>query len=171
MEFDDLAIMIVEDNANMRTILRTILSAIGVKKLHEYTDGTEALKELKSSFADILIVDWKMEPLSGYQLVQQLRSSEGHPKRMMPIIMVTAHTTREHVEEARDVGVDEYIVKPISPKNLLDRLIETINHPRPFVHTDDFFGPDRRRKIVHVANDQRTQEANYIERPTLEKAS
>jgi two-component system chemotaxis response regulator CheY len=60
--------------------------------------------------------------------------------------MITGHLTVRRIAEARDAGVNEFVAKPITARSVLDRLQLIIDHPRPFVRTDDFFGPDRRRR-------------------------
>ncbi len=65
---------------------------------------------------------------------------------MVPVIMMTGHSERHRIEEARDAGITEFLAKPISARSVLERMIEVIEHPRPFVRTKSYFGPCRRRK-------------------------
>ncbi len=65
---------------------------------------------------------------------------------MTPVIMITGHSTLQRVNEARDAGVNEFLAKPLTARGVLDRVGLVIDHPRPFVKTDSYFGPDRRRR-------------------------
>ena len=79
-----------------------------------------------------------------------MRNATSSPNPYIPIIMVTGHTERHRVEAARDAGVTEILAKPITAQNLFSRIGEIVDHPRPFVKSVDYFGPDRRR---HRAED------------------
>jgi DNA-binding response OmpR family regulator len=86
--------------------------------------------------------------MDGIALTRHIRTSENSPNPFMPIIMVTGHTERARVEEARDAGVTEFLAKPVTPKNLYSRIAEIVERPRAFVRTESYFGPDRRRKTL-----------------------
>ena len=87
-----------------------------------------------------------MEPLDGIDFVRLLRNSPDSPNPMAPVIMITGHSTMRRISEARDVGVNEFLAKPLTARGVLDRLQKVIDHPRPYIRTEDYFGPDRRRK-------------------------
>lgn len=139
-------VMVVEDNANMRNVLRTVLQLIGVGSILTASDGREALELLRTRAVDILMVDWEMKPLDGLELTRAIRMSSDHPNRFTPIIMVSAHSEVERVKLARDAGVNEFLVKPISAKRVMERLIDVIERPRQYVKARNYFGPDRRRR-------------------------
>jgi FixJ family two-component response regulator len=65
---------------------------------------------------------------------------------MAPVIMVTGHSTLARVHEARDAGVNEFLAKPLTARGVIERLHQAIEHPRPYVRSADYFGPDRRRR-------------------------
>jgi len=146
LEGGQLNILLVDDNPHMRVMLGQILRAIGVRHVFEAGDGTEALQQMRERPIDIVITDLAMQPLDGLDFVKLLRNSPDSPNPMIPVIMVTGHTSRRRVAEARDVGVNELLVKPITARGVIDRLTRVIDHPRPFVRSSDYFGPDRRRK-------------------------
>jgi DNA-binding response OmpR family regulator len=75
-----------------------------------------------------------------------VRTSQASPNPYVPIIMVTGHTERPRVEAARDAGVTDFLAKPITVNNLIARLAEIVERPRPFVKCETYFGPDRRRR-------------------------
>jgi DNA-binding response OmpR family regulator len=87
-----------------------------------------------------------MEGMSGVDLVRMLRGDPLSPNPFVPVIMLTGHTSPEHVRQARDAGVNEFIAKPVSVKTMMSRLAAVIEHPRPFVRTSRYFGPCRRRR-------------------------
>lgn len=145
MALDALDILLVDDNPYMRRIVVAVLRGAGVNKVREVADGSEALTQLRHAPADIAIVDFNMFPLDGVQFTKLVRNSPDSPNPFLPIIMMTGHAERSRVEEARDAGVTEFVVKPVTAKALLGRLNAVIYHPRPFVRTKTYFGPDRRR--------------------------
>lgn len=146
MNLEQLKILLVDDNHHMRVLLTELLRAVGINKVYEAGDGAEGLQMMRSHSVDIVMTDLAMEPLDGIDFVRLLRNSSDSPNQMIPVIMVTGHLTLRRIQEARDAGVNEFVAKPITARNILERLQLIIDHPRPFVRTDDFFGPDRRRR-------------------------
>lgn len=129
----------------MRTLLRDVLSAFGIKKVVSVSDGGRAWRELQDFPADIAIVDWNMRPVSGLQFVKRVRQSRDSPNPFLPVIMLTAYSERRRVMMGRDAGVTEFLVKPVTPQRLYDRIAAIIEHNRSFVRSQSYFGPDRRR--------------------------
>ena len=146
MRFELLKILLVDDNHHMRVLLAEVLRAIGVREVFEATDGAEALKSLRSNPIDIIMTDLAMEPLDGIDFVRLLRNSPDSPNPMAPVIMITGHSTHRRVQEARDVGVNEFLSKPVTARGVLSRIAQVVDNPRPFVRTAVYFGPDRRRR-------------------------
>jgi DNA-binding response OmpR family regulator len=79
-----------------------------------------------------------------------IRTNAQAPNPFVPIIMLTGYTSLDHVRQARDAGINEFIAKPVAAKTMMARLVSVIEHPRPFVRTSVYFGPCRRRR----ANDE-----------------
>ena len=146
MRHDLLRIMIVDDNAHMRTLLVEILRAIGVRHVVEAPDGSAAMNAMRTQQVDIVISDLAMRPMDGIEFVRRLRTSPDSPSPLVPVIMITGHSTTARVAEARDVGVNEILSKPVTAKGVLDRLGRVIEHPRTFVRSAAYFGPNRRRR-------------------------
>lgn len=146
MRYDLLKILIVEDSIHMRVLLCEILKAVGVRQIFEAGDGAEGLQMLRSQPIDIIMTDLSMQPLDGIDFVRLLRRSPDSPNPMCPVIMITGHSTAARVNEARDAGVTEFLTKPLTARGVIARISQVIDHPRPFVRSDDYFGPDRRRK-------------------------
>lgn len=146
VRFDFVSILIVDDNNHMRTLVAEILRAIGIKDVREAADGADALQFIRHSPPDIIITDFAMQPIDGVEFVTMVRKSSDSTCPMVPIIMMTGHSERHRVEEARDAGVTEFLAKPISARSVLELILEVIERPRPFVRSANYFGPCRRRK-------------------------
>ncbi|MGZ9100249.1 MAG: response regulator [Brevundimonas sp.] len=140
-----LQVLLVDDNQHMRAITSAVLQSAGVTKLREASDGAAALEMLRNHAVDLVIVDFNMFPLDGVEFTRLVRNSPDTTNPYLPIIMMTGHSEKARVYEARDAGVTEFVVKPITAKAILDRIQAVIFRPRPFVKTDGYFGPDRRR--------------------------
>jgi two-component system, chemotaxis family, chemotaxis protein CheY len=151
LNLEHVKFLIVEDNTFMRTIVRRILTALGAHDVKEAPDGADALRILSTWHADIMIADWEMQPLDGIELTRMIRTADDTANPFLPIIMLTSYAEIAQITEARDAGVTEYIVKPVSAKALFRRIREIVEHPRPFVKTKGFFGPDRRRSPAEWA--------------------
>lgn len=164
-EFDisGLSILIVEDNVHFRTLLRSILQALGVEDIEEARDGSEAIEVLKSYPADMVIVDWKMDGIDGVECVRLIRADAENPNRFLPIIMVTGYTEKKLVQSAKDAGVNDFLAKPISARSLLSRITSVISEKRLFVDSETYFGPDRRRHQINFSGaERRSHEAVLI---------
>ena len=141
-----LRVLLVDDNQHMRSIVATVLAGVGVEQVRECWDGAEALDALRQWPADVAIVDFHMQPVDGVEFTRLVRQAADSPNPYLPIIMLTGYAERARVMEARDSGVTEFIVKPVTARAVLDRLNNVILRPRPFIKTGEYFGPDRRRK-------------------------
>ncbi|KQS55621.1 two-component system response regulator [Brevundimonas sp. Leaf363] len=149
--FAQLNILLVDDNQHMRSITSAILQSAGIRRVREASDGAAALDALRDHPIDLVIVDFNMFPLDGVEFTRLVRNSPDSANPYLPIIMMTGHSEKHRVVEARDAGVTEFVVKPITAKAILERMQAVIFRPRAFVKTDSYFGPDRRR----------TDSANY----------
>ncbi|THD61232.1 response regulator [Phenylobacterium sp.] len=146
MRYDLLKILLVDDNHHMRMLLSEILKAIGVRHIFEASDGAQGLQMMKNHNVDIVMTDLSMQPLDGIDFVRLLRRSPDSPNQLCPVIMITGHSTIARVQEARNAGVNEFLAKPLTARSVLERVAQIIDHPRPFVKSADYFGPDRRRR-------------------------
>ena len=147
--FDRLKVLVVDDNVHMRKLVTTILQAFGVSQILEAESGERAWTTLRESNPDVIVLDWVMEGMSGVELIRMIRTNPQAPHPFVPIIMLTGHTSLDHVRQARDAGVNEFIAKPVSVKTMMSRLVAVIEHPRPYVRTTGYFGPCRRRGSAH----------------------
>ena len=139
-------VLLVDDNPHMRSIVATLLAGVGVQHVRECCDGAEALSSLRQWPADMAIVDFQMSPIDGVEFPRLVRNAADSPNPFLPIIMLTGHAAKARVEEARDAGVTEFVVKPVTARAVLDRINAVILRPRSFVRTSEYFGPDRRRR-------------------------
>ncbi|MBC2860172.1 response regulator [Stappia sp. 28M-7] len=144
LDLSGIRVLIVDDNTNMRRILRTMVAGFGIKSIYEAEDGADALEEISRNDPDLIILDWLMPLVNGNELTHRIRTSQA-PACFVPIIAVTAHTQKRRVMQARDSGVTEVMCKPISARGLYLRIANCILNQRDFVRTKGFFGPDRRR--------------------------
>ena len=141
--FSSVKVVIIDDNKNMRALIRTMLEAFGVTRIHEANDGEEGLKMMAEVQPDFVLTDYSMKPVDGVTFAKTIRKLNS-PLAWVPIIMVTGHTERRYVEQARDAGVSETLCKPVTARDLYVRIVEVIDRPRRFVRAPSFAGPDRR---------------------------
>jgi two-component system chemotaxis response regulator CheY len=140
----DLSFLVVDDNRHMVGVLKVLLEAFGVENIHESYDVGGALTAFSEHRPDIVIVDYNMAPLSGVEFVRQVRRAPESPNPYVPILLVTAHTERRRMIEARDAGVTEVLTKPVTAQDLYARIHSIIYQPRPFIASKAYVGPCRR---------------------------
>ena len=145
IDFNSLRFLVVDDNAHMRRILRTLLHGFGAREVYEAEDGASGLDAFNHFVPDIIITDWAMPIFTGLELTQMIRQPDGNANPYVPIIMMTGHSEKRRVTAARDAGVTEFLATPVSAKGLYERIVNVILNPRPFIKTKTYFGPDRRR--------------------------
>ena len=154
-----LGVLVVDDNLYTRKMIRNLLVNCGVKEIYEAADGIAALDTIRTVGPQVVILDWEMPLLSGAELVRIVRSPGVFPVPDVPIIMLSGYGERWRVVEAMRLGVNEYLVKPVSAKALYDRLVSIFAQPRPTVQLGDYYGPEPRKlatgdiEIVPVASD------------------
>lgn len=143
-----LRVLVVDDNAFARKIVRSLLTNIGVKKVYEAADGIAGLEQIRAVAPDVIVLDWEMPLLNGPELVRIVRSPGVFPMPDIPIIMLTAHGDRSRIVEAIRIGVNEFLCKPVSAKVLNDRLISILAKPRASVQLGDYYGPEPRKLVM-----------------------
>jgi two-component system, chemotaxis family, chemotaxis protein CheY len=122
----NLNVLIVDDYKTMLRIIRNLLKQIDFENVEEASDGVEALAKLQAGHFDLIISDWNMEPMTGLQLLQHVRSD---PKlKSTPFIMVTAESKTENVIVAKQAGVSNYIVKPFNAETLRAKIQKVLGH-------------------------------------------
>lgn len=116
----EMDVLVVDDAATMRRIVRGLLRELGLKNVREADDGSTALESLKSKKADLVVSDWNMPVMTGIDLLRAIRG-DGSLKDI-PVLMVTAESKKENIMEAVQAGVNNYIVKPFNAKTLEEKL-------------------------------------------------
>ncbi len=119
-------VLVVDDYKTMIRIIRNLLRQIGFQDVDDAADGTEALVKLREKKYGLIISDWNMEPMTGYELLKQVRADTALADT--PFIMVTAEAKSENVVAAKNAGVSNYIVKPFNAQTLKGK-IEAIFQP------------------------------------------
>lgn len=149
IDFNRLRLLVIDDNPHMRRIIRTLLHGFGARDVFEAEDGATGLDAFTHNVPDIVLVDWAMPVFDGLRLTEMIRQADANANAnpFVPIIMITGHTEKTRVTAARDCGITEFLAKPISAKALYQRIFSVVAHPRPFIRTKTYFGPDRRRNV------------------------
>ena len=116
----NMAVLIGDDYKTMLRIIRNLLRQIGFNNVDEASDGATALQKLRRDNFGLVISDWNMEPMTGLQLLKEVRADE--KLRTLPFIMVTAESKTENVIAAKKAGVNNYIVKPFNAATLKTKM-------------------------------------------------
>lgn len=116
----NMSILIVDDYKTMLRIIRNLLNQLGYNNIDEATDGTMALTKLKEKEYQLVISDWNMEPMSGFDLLKQVRADAKY--KTVPFILITAESKTENVIMAKQAGVSNYIVKPFNADTLKSKI-------------------------------------------------
>ena len=119
-------ILIVDDYKTMLRIIRNLLKQLGFENVEDALDGSSALEKLKGGSYGLVISDWNMEPMTGLQLLKEIRS-DGRLKDT-PFIMITAESKTENVVAAKEAGVNNYIVKPFNAATLKSKLTSVLGN-------------------------------------------
>ena len=120
-------VLVVDDYKTMVRIIQNLLDEIGFKNLHGANDGAEAYKKMKTTQFGLVLADWNMEPMSGFDLLCKVRADEA--LKAIPFILVTAESRPEKVIEAKEAGVNNYIVKPFTAQTLKQKIATVLAPP------------------------------------------
>ncbi len=166
------SVLLVEDFEFLQQMIVGMLRAFGVGNIIVCSSGEEAkgllsvMASTKSNdvrMVDIVLVDWMMPDGSGEQLIKWVRNHKSDKIKFMPLILLSAFTSEAVVRAARDTGANEALVKPVSGEKMATRILSVIDHPRPYIKSPGFFGPDRRRReIVWKKPERRKMEPERI---------
>ncbi|MBL8572842.1 MAG: response regulator [Hyphomicrobiaceae bacterium] len=133
----DLDVVVVEDSKPMQLILRSMFNAAKIARLRVYDNAGSALEAMLTEPPKMLITDWNMSPINGYQLIKTLRSPRMRPLCFVPIIVITAHATHRAIDKLVRAGAHHVVVKPFSPTQLLDRVAAICEDSRPMAVDHD----------------------------------
>ncbi|EFO29559.1 chemotaxis response regulator protein-glutamate methylesterase 1 [Roseibium sp. TrichSKD4] len=118
--------LVVEDNAHMRSILRSILAGFGVRQIFDAGDGADGLEFAIERYPDVILLDWSMVPVSGSDFLRILRAEKDHQLRTTPVLIVSAQCQRSTVIEAVKLGIHGFIAKPVSPTLLYQHVVNIL---------------------------------------------
>ena len=119
-------VLIVDDYKTMLRIVRNLLKQLGFNNVDEATDGSMALQMLRVGSYGLVISDWNMEPMTGLQLLREVRADSNAKLKDIPFIMVTAESKTENVVAAKQAGVSNYIVKPFNAETLKGKMVSVL---------------------------------------------
>jgi two-component system chemotaxis response regulator CheY len=155
-----LKLLVIDDNQQMRTIVGSVLGGAGVRQVYYAPDGWTGLVTATDVQPDVVYVDYEMPTMNGLEFISTIRSSNSF-NPYLPIVMLTGHADIPRLAQARDRGVTEFLVKPVTAKDILKRLDAVILHPRPFIRRPDYFGPDRRRRSLDAYDGPLRRETDF----------
>lgn len=163
-DFSHLRVLIVDDNEFMHEIMRELLQALdfSAENLKFATDGEQALQMLQQLPIDLILCDLNMRPMNGKDFTSQVRREENSPNPFIPIVICTGHAESNHILDARDCGANEILRKPVSARSIYGRIRAIIESPRPYVRTETFVGPDRRRQDMPFSGADRRMSTAVI---------
>ncbi|MCF6195268.1 MAG: response regulator [Alphaproteobacteria bacterium] len=165
IDLSRVSILVVEDSQFIRSLIVNSLRVMGVGSIQSLDDGAQAIEFIKlvdrdpmkagMMGIDMIISDWEMSPVDGMMLLRWIRRHKDSPNRFVPFLMLTGYSEPKRVQEARTMGVNEFMSKPFTVNALADKLFSIINKPRQYVHTGTYFGPDRRRQVIPIEGKDR----------------
>lgn len=167
-----LRVLLVDDHPNIRSLLTTILNALGVVAVTTADCAEVALGFLAKSEFDLLITDFDMPGMGGEAMVKTIRRNArsvvpAYDSRI-PILAITSNITRRILDGARDMGIDEILAKPFSATLVSERLSAIINNRREFIICDSYIGPCRRRGLMLAYEGPMRRDTDLEELPALE---
>ena len=124
VDVNNMKVLIVDDYKTMLRIIGNLLRQIGFQSIDEATDGKAALDKINAGKYDLIISDWNMEPMSGLDLLRNVRQKQEY--KDIPFIMITAESKTENVIAAKEAGVSNYIVKPFNAQTLKTKLVSVL---------------------------------------------
>lgn len=137
--------LIVDDNTHAVNLVKAMLRGFGADQLYDAQTVDAAQRRMKITPCDIVILDYMLGAEEGVTFARWLRNDPDSPAPYTPIILLTGYADRAKIVAARDAGVNEFCVKPVTPADLMKRIAWVIDRARPFVRSQTYFGPDRRR--------------------------
>jgi two-component system chemotaxis response regulator CheY len=138
-------VLIVDDEHYSRKVMRTLLSAIGVAQISEAASGVSGLDAIQAIKPNVVLLDWEMPGMDGPGFMRRVRAPDTFMYPDVPVIMISAHGEKSRVMEAVNLGVHEFLLKPVSSMTLLTRILGVIIMPRPMIRRGSYYGPEPRK--------------------------
>ena len=159
----DISVLIVDDSIVVRNLIKWTLRSGDAGTIREAADGRAALKRLERFLPDVILVNWRTKPVAGLDFVRQVRNSGTGGPAFARIVVMSRCCRYRQVLAARDAGVDEFLVKPLSRAGLLAGIRTVIDNPRRFSCAESYFGPDRRRnQFTHDGAERRKTDETIV---------
>jgi len=141
-----MSVLVVDDDPLERDLITSLLQDLGVTDVRRAPDGARALEILRQFTPDFVICDILMENMDGIEFTRAVRTDRLSANPYLPIFILTGDTQIEAVRDARDAGANGFLAKPVTAEVLQDRVIAALAERREFIRSDDYTGPDRRRR-------------------------
>lgn len=147
-DLSGLSAVVLDDNPQMRAILRSILNGMQIRDVTEYSEPLPVFEHLQTHHVDVAIVDLVLQgDVDGLRLSKAIRHDSKVINPTMPIVMVTGYANMDIIDQAINSGVDELVIKPLRARDLMVRVEKVVNRPHAYIQTPcNYFGPDRRRR-------------------------
>jgi len=157
-DLSSLVVLVAEQNSFLRLTIKSILRTLKVGQVIDAGPINEAWSAFQNTSPDVVIIDWSPS-YDGLQLLWRLRHDAESRNVFVPVIITTSMTEYTNVVVARDTGTTDFLAKPYSPKTIYQHLCKIIETKKKFVKTQDFFGPDRRARMVAPEHKKRKCDA------------
>jgi two-component system chemotaxis response regulator CheY len=144
-EFENISAMVIDDMTPMLTLVTSLLDIFGFGEIITATDSDDAFEKFQRQSPDLVLTDWLGFSGNGLETIRQIRRDPNSPNRFAPVVMMTGFSHPVRVEQARDQGINDFMVKPFKLPDLTRRIEQIVEKPRKFIENERFFGPDRRR--------------------------
>lgn len=144
--FRQSSILVVDEDRGSRQALRDVLLGMGFSSVFTAANSREALLEISAHSPSAMLLDYRLSKVDGLSLTERLRRSGDSGNIGIPVILMASAIDASLVQRARDAGVNEIVMKPISMQVLVRRLLHTLTKYRPVVRGGGYIGPDRRRR-------------------------
>jgi two-component system chemotaxis response regulator CheY len=148
--------LVADPSTHMAGLVTLMLHTLKIRAVDEAVNLERAAAMLARRPYDLMLIDEQLGGPAGFKMIKGLRQSADHPNRAMPVIMMAAAPDAKMIQLARDAGVTEFLRKPFSAQHIQLRLDAIRNAPRPFVESDVYSGPDRRRRDIAGQPKRRT---------------
>ncbi|MBT7954049.1 MAG: response regulator [Rhodospirillaceae bacterium] len=153
-DLSQLEVLVLENNIFMGKMLSQILRSFNLKKIHLSSKMDAAFGYFQNNTIDLVFSNWApaTEEIEFLRMVRDPRSSKNP---YVPIIVVSSYNEKKYVELARDLGMTEFLTLPVTPQSIYQHVCSVIEHPRTFIETATYMGPDRRRNDTPIQFDDR----------------
>ena len=156
LDLSAIRVLAIDDNTFSRRLITAALRSMHILQIAEAENAIDGFSALKAFAPDLVVVDWVMPEVDGIAFVKRMRGDKTGNFRFLPVIMTTSYSEIWRVQQSRDAGVNEFVVKPFSARTLYTKMKTIIDNPRPYLDiAGGYFGPDRRRRSSAVREDRR----------------